>query len=1001
MTELKRVCFGLTLLTAVLGLSSCGGGGGGGAAEPTRPLSVTITGGAAALLSNKGEIFYEPGTQFATTLSVNVRRASGQPVGDGTSVGLSVNNSNLGLLSTVDDLALQTASLTVATTAGNASAVFHTQDGTGTAVVTASVTDATANQTISATFSIAVNEGPDGVMRITLLPNRLSIPARPASVPVFFDSPYIAEVGIEFRGADGTLASPQDAEVGVGISPLALGAFSTLDDPETEDINEFFVLLGNGPVETAGGIGTVFVHSFDSPGQLTLTVNGQDNVTGEIFDAQLTIDIVEPGSDGRPANVQFDLPGTPQYVQGAGGNSAQSFQVFVSDGGGEAVANPPAGVNNLFLQIFTESPDSGAVLRATSANGTAVEGTSIAVPTTNGVTSASLVSGTEPGLVRIRAIADAADNNVSNGIQAEVVSETTMVVSDGIPFSVTITTIPINSLTVNPVDPAVVVFDDNGFPVEPNATYSLRVNAIVTDRFGNPPAQSVSLQTGLVDAPISGFPTEGAGTFDLSGVDGDPFEGGTGFFAPNGLFVSAGGGAGPGDTLILFGKEVVGNADHESARTVTQIIDQNDLIVDEPFNLNAFTGASVNDGPVLPYLIGRATTGNIESNVATDSNGVASTLLNYPVSQLGRTAALYFQGSNGGLGGLGNLHTFADAVLLRYPGLEPLTLTATPDSIPANTPSSVLVCLEDAAQAPIRGQFIGFAFSELEGTGSVDGIQGSGTTANPTGADGCVVALVETSGIGTDATDGGLIFFSGDARDDVVIVPPGSAVLQASPTSFRIPNTPTTVNVTLRYLAGGAPVAGIAISGTCTATDGNISIVQQPPLTDANGEAIARIQAQLNDGTFDTEVGSGTCTFETSDGITADIEFQGFDTCANQVNVSPAPPAGACQTGGGSNNFSLTMEFDQTYNPTGTVTATATGAAISCVFSPGSLVSGTCSDPMIPQGTNVTLTLTFDNMADQDQFTMNGGWLGQCQSAGTNPSASVTVNNDAICRADF
>ncbi|MFK7955412.1 MAG: hypothetical protein AB8B96_04895 [Lysobacterales bacterium] len=1009
MMRLKQLLLSATLIGAAVGLAACGGGGGGGAAEPRAPIRVTITADASSLLSNKGEVFYEPGSSFATNLNVQVRQSNGQAVANGTVVALSVSSSANGSLSTTDDLATRTTQIQVPTTAGDGQAVFHTAEGTGNTTITASVTDPGSNQNISASVTLTVNEGPDGVNRITLTPNRLVIPARPPGVPIFFDSPYTAEVNLEFRLADGTIGAPDGGTMSIGISPLNIAAFSTLDDPSTDDVNEFFVLLGNGPVDLAAN-GKVFVHSFDSPGIVTVTASAFDGETQQTFDAEIQIEVVESGSDGRPANLSFGLPSTPQYVQGAGGTSAQTVQVSLTDGANEFVAEPGGANNNIFLEIFTETPDSGAVLRGTNGGGTAVEGTSIALATTGGIASVSLVSGTEPGLVRLRAVADAADNNVSNGVQAAVVTETSLAISDGIPFSVTLTSIPINSLTVNPVDPSVVVFDDDGFPVGPNATYSLRVNAIVTDRFGNPPAQPVSLQAGLIDAPISGFPTQGAGTFDLSGGDGDPFEGGTAFFAPTGQFRQAGGGAGPGDTLILFGKEVVGNADHESARTVTQAIDNDDLTVDEPFNFNDTVGGSIDSGAVIPYVIGRATTGNIESSFVTDSNGVGSTLLNYPVSQLGRSAALYVQGANSGLGSAGNLGTYADATLLRYPGLRPLAITATPGSIPGNVPTSVLVCVEDAATAPIRGQFIGFAFSNLQGTGSVDGVVGSGTVANPTGADGCTVALVETSGLGTDAEEGLLQFFTGGQTADVIIVPPSSAVLQASPSSFRLGGFVTTVNTTLRYLSGGAGVANIAISGSCTASNGTISITTQPDPTDANGETTALITAQLDDGTFGTTPGDGSCTFEATDGTQATVDFLAVDVCANLVNVSPGPPPGACADTANT-TFNVQVQFDNSAMATllGEAVVTADGAPINCAF-PANNNRDTCS-ATVNIGQTIVFSLAFSNQTDQDNYfgiptapnpSATSGFAGECRSGGRTLQAEVSgVVNDSICIVRF
>ncbi len=888
MKSIRTLGLGITLLGLLAGLTGCGGGGGGGAAERPVPVSITIEIQDPTLLTNGGEITYEAGTDFATNVTITVRNSDGSVVVNGTSVALSVSSSALGLLSSTTDLFTQDDNINLATSSGIAQAVFHTRGLTGTVQLTASVLDQNANQNVSRSASIDIAQGPPPVRRITLTATKASVPARPPSVPVFFDSPYMAEINIEYRERDGTLGSPAGGEVGVAINPVSLAAFSTLDDPDTEDVDEFFVLLGNGPVELAGGQGKVFVHPFDTAGSVTISVSGQDNTTNQVFDATFEVTINEPASDGRPGNVQFLLPGTPQYIQGSGGINAQSFQVFVTDGGEEPVPNPGGSNNNVFLQIIGEQPNSGEVLRGVSASGSAVEGTSINLATTSGITSASLVSGTEPGLFRLRAVADAADNNVSNGIQGPVESEVGVVISDGVPHSITLTTFPINSLSVNPVSPDV-GFDMNGFPLDPNATYSLRVSALVTDRFGNPPAQPTALQLGLVDAPLIGFPDQGPGFFGVSGGDGNPTEGGTSFFAPSGVFQTGGGGVGPNDTLILFGKDVTGNADLESARTITQVVNQTNLVVDEPFNRNDTTGSPVNNGSVIPYLAGRAQTANIESNVVTDAVGVASSFLNYPVSQLGRAAAIYIQGTNGPISGSGFIRTYADAELIRYPGLAPAVLTATPNQIPANSTNSILVCYTDAAAVPIQGQFIGFAFSLASGQGTVDGFS-DGVVQQPTGSDGCTVAVVTTSGILPEgAADNMLTFFVGGATAVVEIAEPGEAVLQAQPSAILGNGTRT---ILLRLFdSGGNGVQGAAITGSCTVSEGSAIITQQPDLTDANGETQAVIQTAGLQVCSDEATGSvGSCTFEAAGGTPSAIVELFPQVFTSGLDFSPAGP---------------------------------------------------------------------------------------------------------------
>lgn len=69
------------------------------------------------------------------------------------------------------------------------------------------------------------------------------------------------------------------------------------------------------------------------------------------------------------------------------------------------------------------------------------------------------------------------------------------------------------------------------------------------------------------------------------------------------------------------------------------------LNVTQNFNFNDDTGAPVDNGPVLPYIIGRATIANIGTNVVTNDIGVATTTMNYPVNQLGRLAAIWARGA--------------------------------------------------------------------------------------------------------------------------------------------------------------------------------------------------------------------------------------------------------------------------------------------------------------------------------------------------------------------
>src|SRR5690606_32718953 len=109
------------------------------------------------------------------------------------------------------------------------------------------------------------------------------------------------------------------------------------------------------------------------------------------------------------------------------------------------------------------------------------------------------------------------------------------------------------------------------------------------------------------------------------------------------------------------------------------------------FNRNDDTGNIVNNGPVLDYVIGRATTGNIGPTALTGADGVASVRMTYPVSQLGRRVVVWARGSGDVVNNSAEIVSEAEG--FRYPGVAPALLTASPGSIPANRTSAVQVCL--------------------------------------------------------------------------------------------------------------------------------------------------------------------------------------------------------------------------------------------------------------------------------------------------------------------
>ena len=138
--------------------------------------------------------------------------------------------------------------------------------------------------------------------------------------------------------------------------------------------------------------------------------------------------------------------------------------------------------------------------------------------------------------------------------------------------------------------------------------------------------------------------------------------------------------------LVVFGEEVQGNTDLESALTVSNINSQTSLNTTSNFNLNNTTGSSVNYGPVLPYVVARAQHGNITATGVTNDIGRASATLNYTISTLGYLNVIGAQGESVD-SVTGGAKRVTDAGIGSYPGLAPASLIASPSPIIGNDPA--------------------------------------------------------------------------------------------------------------------------------------------------------------------------------------------------------------------------------------------------------------------------------------------------------------------------
>ncbi|MDX1450295.1 MAG: hypothetical protein R3246_14690, partial [Acidimicrobiia bacterium] len=266
---MKSIRYGIILVSAAL-LAACGGSSSG-----------SFDGGGSASMSITVESAEVP-SGSTIQVTVRFRNADGSAVSDGTQVTLNSSNTNRGVVSSTADGSASGASATTTTTGGQANFFFTARSSTGTVTLTASGNNPSGSGTISATRTIDVVEDPDAEGRLSVS-GASTMPANTEGVDIFLGSPFINELTIRYRNPDGSAGSVANGEISVAVSPVSRGAFSTLDDPDTEDVNEFFSLLGSGPVTMTAGVATVFVHSGDNPGILTVSVSAQDASSGDTF----------------------------------------------------------------------------------------------------------------------------------------------------------------------------------------------------------------------------------------------------------------------------------------------------------------------------------------------------------------------------------------------------------------------------------------------------------------------------------------------------------------------------------------------------------------------------------------------------------------------------------------------------------------------------------------------------------------------------------------------
>ena len=304
-------------------------------------------------------------------------------------------------------------------------------------------------------------------------------------------------------------------------------------------------------------------------------------------------------------------------------------------------------------------------------------------------------------------------------------------------------------------------------------------------------------------------------------------------------------------------------------------------------------------------MIGRATAGNIDKSAVTgvddsgEPNGIAQVNMRYPQSRIGQSVVVFAQGI-GTAQTTGGSKTVGDAARMRYLGIGPAMLFAEPTTIFGNTTANVTVCLEDAAGSPIPGVTITFQFANLgTATGTADG-KPSGTLIHPTGADGCTVTPVTTSGVlpGSNSQ----IIFSVNELTATVNITVGSAVLTAVPSHYASSANATVsdeqaIKLTLKDGLGNL-VPNATIIGQCSASGGgtiSLDASQYITGTGTTGSPLGIAIATITTLNFCVESGtapSGSCTFTYSQGdvnATALVTVSGTNTNGSSPGCGNGP----------------------------------------------------------------------------------------------------------------
>lgn len=537
-------------------------------------------------------------------------------------------------------------------------------------------------------------------MSISITADRTTLPVNINGYGPNIGGPYTNTITVTVNKNGNLVATPINVAVSAG---LASGSLYYLDgDPDHEvcpkgqECPPGITVPGayrQVAFKDATGIATFHFHADNVAGTVVLTASASDPETGRVVSAALTIKVTGGGGSGggKPSTVTILMDPSPVYIRDnpvgttvTSQSTTKIFQVFIGDDFGQGI--PQGEGNPLRIELLPNRPNGGEWLSATDMKGNPQEGPSVVSGLFGGPATVAFHSGTLPGTVVIAATADRADNNVDNGIQAAITSYATVSMSTGQIASLTFT---------GPFADAVFAGRNNLTAINGqcgqqacdsvwNGVYSRVVSVIASDAFGNPPPEGTPISFKLIDSPLdmlkNRYPDQGHGEFAITGYTGDPQEGGLEFFAPNrkvkrtdsdtlNPFVVPNGVsfaiADPLCLLMLQDPEIInsnpstinglpseGRLEYHGGSRIIMGRAGNMLLVNTPFKqVSQNVGANVwYTVGCPPYKGNIAPSGTNEVTAITNASGVASTVMNYPASQVGRRFMVSAESDGGQVG---------------------------------------------------------------------------------------------------------------------------------------------------------------------------------------------------------------------------------------------------------------------------------------------------------------------------------------------------------------